>query len=698
MATTPAVPTSSTPIGPAEYSAALGAGIFGSEIGSAWFGVGQPLNPIAPTQVAGRQLDYQFAFNKQWQPKAADGSSVRFDQLRALSEGWEILRLIIETRKDRGSVVPVTFRDRGAKKSDKPSSSVARAVSLFRKPDGIHGLTAWRRMIREDLYVLDAPTVYMDRDRRGNVIGFDIIDGATIKVVPDNWGRLPREGTAFQQVLKGVPAVDYDARDIVYAPRNPRPHKFYGFSPVEQIVVYIDTYIRRMLGQRNHFTEGNIPEMLIACPETWQPAQVKEMQEFWDELLSGNLKARAGARFIPGGMKPIPTKGDELIKSDFDEWGARIACYAFSESPTPFVRDTNRATAETANSSAVRDGTLSELAWEKDLFDELLDRAGLGDVEAIFDTTVTPDPKTKSEMVLAHFAGGLISGTTAREELGYTEQDAPERKPAATDPATKDGAKACGHDHEARKADAMPPSDAELEMQAAAQIALDALADKADAAAQAIYAGKKVPEVELSKTQAKAFAATSRVILAENAVAGLSIAKSMAREQIDTKMLESPARAWAAERGAWLVGMKIEVGEGGKPRLVPNPDAKYRISDECREAVRSTIAKAFETRMSPQQLSDAIRTHGAFSTTRSLAIARTEIAEAQEAGGMVYMKAAGVPKKKWSGPADCCGLCQSNVEAGAIGIEEEFPSGHQHGPAHPNDRCRVIPAYDEATP
>ena len=208
----------------------------------------------------------------------------------------EILRLIIETRKDRGSVVPVTFRDRGAKVRQ---TVLVRgpAVSLFRKPDGIHGLTAWRRMIREDLYVLDAPTVYMDRDRRGNVIGFDIIDGATIKVVPDNWGRLPREGnTAFQQVLRGVPAVDYDARDIVYAPRNPRPHKFYGFSPVEQIVVYIDTYIRRMLGQRNHFTEGNIPEMLIACPETWQPAQVKEMQRV---LGRASVRQSQGPRWCP---------------------------------------------------------------------------------------------------------------------------------------------------------------------------------------------------------------------------------------------------------------------------------------------------------------------------------------------------------------------------------------------------------------
>ena len=315
-------------------------------------------------------------------------------------------------------------------------------------------------------------------------------------------------------------------------------------------------------------------------------------------------------------MKPIPTKGDELIKSDFDEWGARIACYAFSESPTPFVRDTNRATAETANSSAVRDGTLSELAWEKDLFDELLDRAGLGDVEAIFDTTVTPDPKTKSEMVLAHFAGGLISGTTAREELGYTEQDAPERKPAATDPATKDGAKACGHDHEARKADAMPPVMQNLRCKPPRRSRLTP------------WPTRRMPPHRRS-TQARR---SPRSNSPRRKPRRLPRPPGSSWLRTRSPVCPSP-RAWPASRStrrcwsprprmgrrAWRMAGRHE-DRSRRRREAPTgaePDAKYRISDECREAVRSTIAKAFETRMSPQQLSDAIRTHGAFSTTRS---------------------------------------------------------------------------------
>jgi hypothetical protein len=40
-------------------------------------------------------------------------------------------------------------------------------------------------------------------------------------------------------VLKGLSAVDYAARDIVYRPRNVRAHRVYGFSPVQQVLMTV---------------------------------------------------------------------------------------------------------------------------------------------------------------------------------------------------------------------------------------------------------------------------------------------------------------------------------------------------------------------------------------------------------------------------------------------------------------------------
>jgi hypothetical protein len=42
------------------------------------------------------------------------------------------------------------------------------------------------------------------------------------------------------QLLKGLPAVNYSARDIIYRPRNVRAHKVYGYSPVQQVLMTVN--------------------------------------------------------------------------------------------------------------------------------------------------------------------------------------------------------------------------------------------------------------------------------------------------------------------------------------------------------------------------------------------------------------------------------------------------------------------------
>ena len=89
----------------------------------------------------------------------------------------------------------------------------------------------------------------------------------------DDWGRTPQpyadaDGAAvfppaYQQVLKGMPAVNYSARDIIYRPRNVRAHRVYGYSPVQQILMTVDIALRRQLWQLDYFTEGSIPDALI---------------------------------------------------------------------------------------------------------------------------------------------------------------------------------------------------------------------------------------------------------------------------------------------------------------------------------------------------------------------------------------------------------------------------------------------------
>ena len=60
---------------------------------------------------------------------------------------------------------------------------------------------------------------------------------------------------------------------------------------------------------------------------------------------------------MPGGVAKtfIQTKEPEL-KGVFDEWLARIVCYAFSVSHQAFVNQTNRSTGETQKEMAEEEG------------------------------------------------------------------------------------------------------------------------------------------------------------------------------------------------------------------------------------------------------------------------------------------------------------------------------------------------------
>ena len=170
---------------------------------------------------------------------------------------------------------------------------------------------------------------------------FNVMDGALVKRVIDENGLTPAPpNPAYQQILHGLAAVNYTTDDLLYLPRNKRSHRLYGFSPVEQCVMMVNIALRRSIAQLNYFTEGNIPEALISCPPEWRPAQIREMQEIFDGMLRGDLAARSGAKFVPGGLSVQFTK-DALLKDDFDEWLARIICFAFSRSRTDCVRKAN---------------------------------------------------------------------------------------------------------------------------------------------------------------------------------------------------------------------------------------------------------------------------------------------------------------------------------------------------------------------
>ena len=335
-----------------------------------WFGPGVPFAPIAPPDVAGRTWDFPAGYNFQNTPRPYEAVSAQ--DLRAVADACDVMRTVIETRKDQlakleWSIVPELVLD-GSPATDPNNPAIAEITEFFLKPDQEHDWDQWLRMEVEDLLVLDAPTLYCQRTYDDTLLSLRPLDGAGIKRIIDEWGCTPEPPIpAYQHILHGVPAVDYTTNDVIWMPRNPRTNRGFGYGPVEQILITVDIALRKQLFMKDYFTDGNVPQSIIGAPDAWSTQQITDFQKYWDAMLKGNLEARRRAFFVPGGMAKtfITTKEPELTGKT-EEWLARVICFAFSISPQPFLSMMNRA----CHSSDTE--TLTEGGWKlfKDIKDD----------------------------------------------------------------------------------------------------------------------------------------------------------------------------------------------------------------------------------------------------------------------------------------------------------------------------------------
>ena len=197
--------------------------------------------------------------------------------------------------------------------------------------------------------------------------------------------------------------------ELIYAPRNPRPNHLYGLSPVEQIVVTLNTVLRRQTAQLGYFTEGNVPSGLLNAPSSWGPDAIRTLQEAWDLRLSGEAAAKSKLYWAPAETKYQPFK-DSPLKDDFDEWLARIVCYAFSLPPTPFVRQMNRSTADNDSDRAQAEGAQPRKLWWKRIADGLIAREfARPDLEWSWSDETDVDPLVQAQIDDINIRNGSIT-------------------------------------------------------------------------------------------------------------------------------------------------------------------------------------------------------------------------------------------------------------------------------------------------
>jgi hypothetical protein len=215
-----------------------------------------------------------------------------------------------------------------------------------------------------------------------------------------------------------VPAADFSADELLYWPRNPRPHKLYGMSPVEQVAMTVNIALRRDMATLDYYRLGSTPDAFATLPKDWTLDQIRQFQDYFDALMSGNSARRRRVKFMPSGFELRETRQPPL-KDQYDEWLARVICYAFSIPPSPFVAQVNRATSESMRMQATQEGLVPLKAYVKSVLDQIvqvclkqpdLEFAWIGD-DAI-------DPWQQAQTLTILVNAGIKTRAEARAELG----------------------------------------------------------------------------------------------------------------------------------------------------------------------------------------------------------------------------------------------------------------------------------------
>lgn len=718
-----------------------------------------PQNPIQPTRqldVGVRSWDFTPGINLQFTPRG--DTPITFQQLQNVSNSFDLCRLMIETRKDQIVNRPWQIRVKTQPGENKKARlareaktpNVAKVTNLLKFPDGHHSFDLWIRMWLEQLLVFDAPTIYPVKNLADDVFQLRIISGATITPLLDQQGFIPQPpNPAYQQIILGIPTtnlttaaqdIKFTADEIIYRPRNPRVNSRWGFSPVEQIITTLNIASGRQTFMLEYYRSGNVPEALLPMPEGWTPSQIKDMQTWFDSLLSGNLAKRRRLTMIPDAKHPAQFSKSEALTDVTDDYLTRVVAFAFSITPQNLIKQVNRGTAKESSDVAQIEGLEPYLKHIENTLNFVIERTlGIDDVEFAYQDEREIDP-LKQAQIDAIYVSGMYTVNEVREARG--DDPRPEKEADMLGQFTPTGFVPLDATAAADRADAMTPDpepgsepkggkstpvkvvkgqNIKLEpskltpqsrraRQEVARLAGRFLKDQGKRIAQqakTAYSARKVKKDDKTETDTQRALAILAALQWDYATLYGQISahfEASAESGADqgtyqiaatgrsgvmpvSNAARDAARHWALARAAALVGARID--ENGQ--LVTDDSAKWAISDTAKSEVEKTIKQAIAEDWTPAQLGAVIEASTLFTQDHADLIADQETKRAQAMGQyMAWRETRKVAEVGWrvSPGHEQNDICDHYQAKGSVPLGHEFAPGVVAPPdAHPNCEC-----------
>jgi len=342
---------------------------------------------------------------------------IDFRVLRELSERYDVARACINRRKRQVEAVEWSIQPINPKEGGKYEKQIKELTKFFKAPGGKYArFREFVNEIVEDLLVLDAAAIWKDKTIGGKLTKLVTVDAATIRlrVMEDGSDPEPPE-PAFEQWIKGRKVAQFTTEEMDYLMLNPRSNTPYGFAPLEALILGVDAALRSQLYNLSMLTEGNIPEGFFALPESWTPDQIKEFQEYFDALISGNPRFQQRIKFVPGGKGVgyiAAKKPQDMRFLEYEKWLLLKTCALFDVPPEEigFTEEMSRATAQVQFKVALRSGLLPILQVLKEFFDKVIQEDfGYEELEWVWTGLDEKDEEREAKIAKLMIPMGAIS-------------------------------------------------------------------------------------------------------------------------------------------------------------------------------------------------------------------------------------------------------------------------------------------------
>lgn len=399
------------------------------------FAPGRPLDPFYGYRQPPRTWDYSVGENIQVTPR---WDRISFNTLKAIYNAYDVAQICARHLINDVRSLDYAWQPLEGVKDD-VSEDVATARAFFDSPDRRLPFRGWLHKLLQDVIRYDAGCLYIRRNKAGDPIALEVVNGTTIIPLIDFYGRVPTDENdatakqgedweddqivpAYQQIIEGMPWDWLTASDVIYMPWNPMPDSQYGLAPMEAVLLSANTDMRFQYHFLQYFTEGTLPAgFMEAPPDMSDPAQLTEWQDTWDALMMGDQAKLRQIRWVPAGAKFTPVKNNDFAE-EFPLYLMRRTCAAHGITPADlgFTENVNKSSGDTQIDIQFRVGTRPLLQHVQDIINLFVSRElKLRVVFRFDDGRETEDRVASAQAAQIYIDSGVISPDETRQELGY---------------------------------------------------------------------------------------------------------------------------------------------------------------------------------------------------------------------------------------------------------------------------------------